>query len=43
MHRGLSGLYEQDSRFAENIDRYGPGLTAFLVAAIRENAAKNGS
>jgi DNA-binding transcriptional MerR regulator len=43
MHRGRAGLYEQDSRFAENIDRYGPGLTAFLVAAIRENAAQNGS
>lgn len=43
MHRGLAGLYEQDSRFAENIDRFGPGLTVFLVAAIRENAAKNGS
>lgn len=35
MQRGLAALYESDARFAANIDRYGEGLTAFLVAAIR--------
>jgi MerR family transcriptional regulator, thiopeptide resistance regulator len=42
MHRGLAALYEQDHRFAENIDKNRPGLTPFLVAAIRENARKHG-
>lgn len=36
MQRGLASLYESDSRFAENIDKNGDGLTTFLVAAIRE-------
>jgi DNA-binding transcriptional MerR regulator len=40
MHRGLADLYEADARFAENIDKYGEGLTPFLVAAIRANAAR---
>jgi MerR family transcriptional regulator, thiopeptide resistance regulator len=39
-HRGLAFLYESDSRFAENIDKHGEGLTVFLVAAIRENAVR---
>ena len=43
MHVGLASLYETDSRFAENINRHGEGLTDFLVAAIRENAARNKS
>jgi DNA-binding transcriptional MerR regulator len=38
MHLKLADLYEQDPRFAENIDKHGRGLTPFLVAAIRENA-----
>ncbi len=37
MHRNLASLYEQDARFAANIDKYGEGLTTFLVAAIRAN------
>jgi DNA-binding transcriptional MerR regulator len=41
MHRGLSDLYENDARFAENIDRHGEGLTTFLIAAIRANAARD--
>lgn len=41
MHRGLSDLYENDARFAENIDRHGEGLTPFLIAAIRANAARD--
>jgi DNA-binding transcriptional MerR regulator len=42
MHRGLADMYEQDSRFAENIDKYGPGMTPFLSAAIRANAKRYG-
>ncbi len=38
MHRGLADMYEADARFAQNIDRYGKGLTPFLAAAIRANA-----
>jgi DNA-binding transcriptional MerR regulator len=38
MHRGLSSLYENDARFAANIDRFGAGLTTFLTAAIRANS-----
>jgi DNA-binding transcriptional MerR regulator len=34
-HLQLAGLYEQDPRFAANIDQHGQGLTPFLVAAIR--------
>lgn len=42
MHRGLADMYEQDSRFAANIDKYGSGLTPFLSAAIRANAQRHG-
>lgn len=42
LHRALAALYEQDGRFAENIDEHGPGLTPFLAAAIRENAKSRG-
>jgi DNA-binding transcriptional MerR regulator len=38
MHRRLATMYEQDERFAQNIDKHGAGLTPFLAAAIRENA-----
>jgi len=38
MQLGLASMYESDSRFAENIDKHGKGLTTFLVAAIRANA-----
>jgi DNA-binding transcriptional MerR regulator len=41
MHEGLASLYEGDSRFAENIDKHGEGMTTFLVAAIRANAKRN--
>lgn len=37
-HENLAAMYEQDERFAQNIDKYGEGLTTFLVAAIRANA-----
>jgi hypothetical protein len=36
-------MYEQDPRFAENIDKHAAGLTPFLAAAIRENARRHGS
>ena len=38
-HRGLACLYETDARFAISIDSHAKGLTAFLAAAIRANAA----
>jgi MerR family transcriptional regulator, thiopeptide resistance regulator len=41
MHCNLATMYEQDRRFAENIDKYGVGLTPFLVCAIRENAQRH--
>jgi DNA-binding transcriptional MerR regulator len=41
MHARLADLYEADARFAANIDEAGaPGLTPFLVAAIRANARR---
>jgi hypothetical protein len=40
MQRGLADLYEADPRFAESIDRYRPGLTAYLVAAIRAGTGR---
>ena len=42
LHRGLAAMYESDERFAVNIDKYGEGLTTFLVAAIRANADRHG-
>ena len=39
MHVRLADMYASDERFAQNIDAFGPGLTAYLVAAIRGNAA----
>jgi MerR family transcriptional regulator, thiopeptide resistance regulator len=39
-HQRLAALYENDERFAANIDRHGAGLTTFLVAAIRANASQ---
>lgn len=40
MHAALAAGYEQDQRFADNIDKYGAGLTPFLVAAIRANSER---
>jgi DNA-binding transcriptional MerR regulator len=42
MHEKLADMYEADDRFAKNIDAHGPGLTAFLVAAIRANGRRHG-
>jgi DNA-binding transcriptional MerR regulator len=40
MHAGLADMYEADERFRASIDKAGEGLTAFLAAAIRANAAR---
>jgi DNA-binding transcriptional MerR regulator len=39
-HAGLADMYEADERFRASIDRAGEGLTTFLAAAIRANAAR---
>ena len=39
-HCKIAGLYETDSRLAENIDKYGAGLAPFFAAAIRANAKR---
>lgn len=40
-HRGLASLYESDARFAAAIDAHTPGLTMFLVTAIRAGAGRS--
>jgi DNA-binding transcriptional MerR regulator len=40
MHLGLADLYESDPRYAENMDRITPGMTAFVIRAIRANASR---
>ena len=40
LHARLADLYEADSRFAASIDEHGSGLTPYLAAAIRANAAR---
>ena len=40
LHQGLADMWEADPRFAESIDKYGAGLTPFLAAAVRANAAR---
>jgi DNA-binding transcriptional MerR regulator len=42
IHAALADGYEADGRFAENIDKFGAGLTPFLSAAIRANARRHG-
>lgn len=39
-HAALADLYEEDPRFAANIDKFGAGLSSYLSAAIRANAAR---
>jgi DNA-binding transcriptional MerR regulator len=43
LHRALADMYEQDPRFADNIDKFGAGLTPYLSAAMRANARRNGA
>ena len=40
MHQALASMYESDARFAAAIDEHSPGLTTFLVAAIRAKAER---
>ena len=40
MHSGLADMWEADRRFADNIDKYGAGLTEYLAAAVRANAKR---
>ena len=42
MQLGLADMYEADARFRDYYDRHGQGLTDYLVAAIRANAATHG-
>ena len=43
MHCGLADLWEADRRYADNIDKLGPGLTEWLAAAVRANAKRAAS
>lgn len=43
MHCGLADLWEADRRYADNIDKHGPGLTEYLAAAVRANAKRAAS
>jgi hypothetical protein len=40
MHGSLGQMYTADSRFQQNIDRYGDGVAAFLSAAIEANGER---
>jgi DNA-binding transcriptional MerR regulator len=40
IHSGLGDMYVADHRFTENIDRYAPGLAAYLRDAIHANASR---
>jgi len=41
LHAGLADMWEADQRFADSIDRFGAGLTAFLATAVRANARRS--
>lgn len=41
IHRGLGEMYVSDPRFTQNIDRYAPGLAAYLREAILANASRD--
>jgi hypothetical protein len=43
MHCRLADLWEADRRYADNIDKHGPGLTEYLAAAVRANAKRAAS
>lgn len=40
---GLGEMYVQDTRFQQNIDRFGEGLSAFLAEAMKYYASQKGS
>ena len=35
MHAGLADMWESDDRFRKNIDKFAPGLTAWLARSVR--------
>ena len=39
MHAGLADMYESDARFGEYFEKRAAGLTEYVAAAIRANAA----
>jgi len=42
MHARLADMWEADTRFANNIDKYGgAGFTPYLAAAVRANAERS--
>ena len=41
MNAGLADMWETDPRFEANIDKHGAGLTKFMAAAARANAARS--
>ena len=41
MNAGLADTWETDPRFQANIDKHGAGLTKFMAAAARANAARS--
>jgi DNA-binding transcriptional MerR regulator len=43
LHCGLADLWEADRRYADGIDKHGTGLTQYLAAAVRANAARAAS
>ena len=40
LHARLADMWEADRRYADNIDKYGAGLTEYLAAAVRANAQR---
>jgi DNA-binding transcriptional MerR regulator len=38
MHRGLADMNEADGRYAATLDKFGKGVTPYLIAAMRANA-----
>lgn len=40
MHAKLADMYQADERFAASFEKYGKGLTTYLVRAIRANASR---
>lgn len=42
-YAGLGEMYVQDTRFQQNIDRFGKGLSAFMAKVMREYAVQKGA
>jgi DNA-binding transcriptional MerR regulator len=39
-HEGLAAMFGADARFGESFEKHGAGMTAFVAASIRANAAR---